>query len=175
MDGHLIVTTSPATQQSEPFAVVYAEHRDAVLRLAMLLCGDRELAEDVTADAFARTWPRWERGDVDDVGAYLRRAAVNGLRSQWRRRGLRRDREQRRVSGDDRGTLDAPQAVVDRDAVLAAVRRLPERQRAAVVLRFYEDRPTHDIAAVLGVTESSVRTLLQRASRALEQELGGQR
>ena len=156
---------------SDGFAVVYSEHRDPLLRFAVLLCGDRDVAEDVVADSFARVWPRWERGEVHDVGAYLRRSVSNRLATFWRRRQLQRDRELHRHTGDHRGQLAADQVVADRDAVLAAVRRLPDKQRDAVVLRFYEDRTTVDIAAVLGVREATVRSHLARAAASLRQAL----
>ena len=155
----------------EGYAAVYAEHRDPLLRLAVLLCGDRDVAEEVVAEAFARTWPRWERGAVDDPGPYLRRAVVNNLNSFWRRRALRRTREEHRLTGDHRGQHGAEDRLADRDEVAAAVRRLPTAQRTAVVLRFYEEMTTHEIAEVTGTTDSTVRSNLSRAAETLQRHL----
>ena len=154
------------------FADVYAEHRDDLFRLAVLLCGDRELAEDVVADAVAATMPKWEDGQVDDPAAYLRRAVVNNLNSFWRRRALRRVREEHRLTGDRRGQRDHDDQVADRDAVLAAIDRLPTKQRTAVVLRFYEDLSTAAIADAMGTAESTVRSTLSRAADTLRDRLG---
>lgn len=168
----MVTRTTGAARTKDGFAAVYATHRDEVVRLVLLLCGDRDLAEDVTADAFAWTWPRWERGDVDDVGAYVRRAAVNTLNSFWRRRALRRTREEHRLTGDRRGQRTHDDQVVDRDAVLDAIRALPDAQRTVVVLRFYEDAPTARIAEITGTAESTVRSNLSRAAATLEGLLG---
>lgn len=168
----MLTTTVPTTRPRSGFAEVYARHRDDVFRLALLLCGDRELAEDVTADAFARTWPQWEQGEVADVGAYLRRATVNNVNSFWRRRALRRTREEHRLTGDHRGQRGHDQQLADRDAVMDAVRQLPTKQRTVVVLRFYEDLSTSAIAELTGTSESTVRSNLSRAADTLEDLLG---
>lgn len=65
---------------------MFAADRDRAYRSALLICRDHHVAEDVVAEAFARTWVHWERGRVADPRAYVRRAIVNDLRSRWRRR-----------------------------------------------------------------------------------------
>ncbi len=82
---------------------------------------------------------------------------VNEVRSRGRRQVLERREEERR-SGGGRGPRAPDEQVVDRDAVLAALQRLPVRQRAAIVLRFYEDRSDADAAAVLGVRVATIRS-----------------
>ncbi|MBA2496662.1 MAG: hypothetical protein H0V33_06125, partial [Acidimicrobiia bacterium] len=72
------------------YAAVFAEHRASVLGLAFVLCGDRHVAEDVAAEAFARVWPHWRAGRVADDRSYLRKAVVNEVRSRWRRRAVER-------------------------------------------------------------------------------------
>lgn len=163
---------SETGQRDERFATVFALHRDGLVRFAVLLCGDLDLAHDVVMDTFADTWPRWRAGAVHDPGVYLRRAVVNNLNSVWRRRALRRAREEQRLTGDGRGQRAHDDQVVDRDAVAAAVCQLPMRQRVVVVLRFYEDMPTAAIAALTGTSESTVRSQLSTAARRLEQLLG---
>lgn len=143
----------PATD----FGAVFEAHHAAVLRLAYLLVGDRTLAEDLTADAFARTYPRWRRGRIDDVGAYLRRAVVNGARSWGRRDSTARRYLPRLVEPDVADDLSA-----ERDRLWWALGQLSPRQRAVLVLRYYEDRSEAEIAALLGVSRGTVKTLASR-------------
>ncbi|MCZ7529709.1 MAG: hypothetical protein M5U31_04820 [Acidimicrobiia bacterium] len=89
--------------RAEEFAAVFAEHHQEVRRLAYALCGDWARADDAAAEAFARTWPKWRRGKVDDVRPYLRRTVVNHVRGRWRRRATER-REEHHHRGDDRGS-----------------------------------------------------------------------
>lgn len=149
------------------FADVYAEHRDRILRLAYLLCGDRHLAEDLAADAFANTWKRWERGEVDDVGAYLRRAVVNQRNSWWRRRSMHRDRVEDRRTGDARGERTHEERTADRDALWQALQRLPQRERQVLVLRYWEELSIAEIAAALDVSEGTVKSQLSRGTARL--------
>lgn len=68
------------------FAVVFNAHHRRAVRLAWVLTGDAHVAEDIVAEAFSKVWLQWDKGRVDDVGAYLRRAVVNHVRSRSRRR-----------------------------------------------------------------------------------------
>ncbi len=166
-----MVARGGATTLDADFAEAYRVHGAGAAQLAYLLCGDRHRAEDAVAEAFARTYPLWKRGRVDDIGAYVRRAVVNEVRSRGRRQVLER-REETRRSGGGRGPRAPDEQVADRDAVLQALQRLPVRQRAAIVLRFYEDRSDTDAAAVLGVRVGTVRSQvwkgLQTMRRLLE-------
>ena len=144
------------------FAVVYAEHRDAMVRLAFLLTSDLHRAEDVVADAFSRVWQRWRRGEVDDVRSYLRRAVVNAANSSLRRRYLERHHAGR-VDGDDRGIVQHDEAAAARDELWRAIQRLPVRQRQVVVLRFYEELTVAEVADVLAVSEGTVKSHSSKA------------
>lgn len=146
------------------FADVFAAHRIEALRLAYLLCGDRDRAEDVVADVFVKLFRRWGRGGIDNPRAYLRRAVVNELNSRFRRLALER-REAGRQHGDDRGARRPDDQIADADAIAAALAALPVRQRTAVVLRYYADLPEREVADVMGV---SVGTVKSSVSRALE-------
>lgn len=144
------------------FAVVYAQHRDAMVRLAFLLTSDEHRAEELVADAFSRVWQRWRAGEVHDVRPYLRRAVVNAANSRLRRRYLER-RHARRVAGDGRGVVQLDEAAAARDEVWQAIRRLPERQRQVIVLRFYEDLTVAETAHLLGVSEGTVKSQSAKA------------
>lgn len=145
------------------FDAVYRARRDHLLRLALLLTGDRDVAEDAVADAVARTWARWDRGEITDPEAYLRRAVVNAVTDGFRSRGRRRRREERR-DRDGRDAPDVADQVARRTAVLEALDRLTPEQRAVLVLRYFDDRTEAETAALLDV---SIGTVKSRAARAL--------
>ncbi len=148
---------------------LYRDEYEASVRLARLLVGDRHRAEELAQDAFVRVAPVLTgEGAVppDNPAAYLRTVLVNLCRDHGRRR--------RTV---DRHPLPAPTAApapglpADLDEVWQAVRRLPERRRTAIVLRFWADRPTDEIAALLGCRPATVRSLVRRGLASLGEVL----
>lgn len=143
------------------FSAVFEVERDAVLRLACALVGDVEVARDLAADAFARTYAQWRRGRVEQPGAYVRQAVVNGARDHFRRAQRRRRHEARRT-GDDRGAGSVADGVVGRDAVQRLLTELPVRQRAALVLRYWVDCTDVQVAEALGVPVGTAKSLLRR-------------
>ncbi|WP_051367876.1 SigE family RNA polymerase sigma factor [Hamadaea tsunoensis] len=143
-----------ATTTADAAYVAFVEHAwQRHFRLALLLTGDRHLAEELLQDALVRIYERWRRlSRTDDLHAYLRKVLVNNHTSHWRRRrreSLVADLPDR--PGDD--TVSA-EALVVRDAL----RALPPRQRAVVVLRHYEDLSERDIARALGCTQGTVKS-----------------
>ena len=159
------------SEASESFAEVFNAHHRRAVRLAYMLTGDPHLAEDVVADAFAKVWVQWEKGRVADVGPYLRRAVVNTIRSRHRRRVLEL-REIERRSGDDRGVRTHDEHSAEHDEVWQALLQLPQRQRAAIVLRYYEDMSEADTAAVLGISVGTVKSQVSRGLDRLKAVLG---
>lgn len=151
-------THAPAKRD---FAEVFAAHHPEALRLAYLLCGDPHRAEDAVAEAFTKMYRRWQRGGIDQPRAYLRRAVVNEVNSRFRRLVLER-REAGRQHGDDRGTRPADEDLADRDEVFRALGGLPERQRTAVVLRYYADLTEADTAAAMDVSVGTVKSSVSR-------------
>lgn len=141
-------------------------HQARLFRVALAICGDPHTAEEAVADAVARCWPALSRSGVDDPGAYLRRTVVNVLHGRFRRLAVERRARERR-NGDGRGDLDAAVDMAARDAVLRALRELPERQRAVVVLRFYEGLSEAEIATELGMPAGTVKSTAARASARL--------
>jgi RNA polymerase sigma factor (sigma-70 family) len=139
----------------------YRELRLPLLRLAFLLTGSRETAEDVVQSAFASAQPRWHR--IEDPPAYLRRSVVNlakdGQRREFRRRLLVRPEP------------EAVTAIPEIDETWAVVRRLPATQRAVVVLHYYEDLPLVEIGQLLDRPASTVRSDLRRALARLRKAL----
>lgn len=143
------------------------ERGPALQRFAFLLTAGRgPEAEDLVQTVLARMLQR-DLGPVEDLTAYARRALVNEHTSAGRRESTRR-RALPRLAAEDRGT-DADPA--DRFAVLAALRTLGDRERAAVVLRYYADLPDEEIADELGCARATVRSLVHRALPRLREHL----
>lgn len=154
------------TTASPTFDDYVASRGAALLRLALMLTGDRHLAEDLTQDTLIRVYGRWSRvSGMEQVDAYVRRTLVNAHVS-WRRR--RSSSEVPLAEPSEAGRADAgddgSEAAADRDQTWRLLATLPRKQRAVLVLRYYEDLSDHEIAEVLGCSASTVRS---QASRAL--------
>jgi len=133
------------------FVAFYEDCFASMVRLAYLLTGSEWLAEDLVHDAFARVYVRWRR--VREPRAYLRRAVINACRSAQRQ--LVRERRLKSRELVTHASLDA-------DELFDALAALPYRQRAALVLKFYEGRSHAEIAALLGCREGTVSSLVHR-------------
>ena len=160
------VTTGAPGQESVPFDGWVAVRGPALLRLAYTLTGNTADAEDVVQEALARALPRWGRiSRVDDVDAYVRRMVINAHTSWWRK--FRR-RESPVPEVRDTGVRDtvahAPGGLLpdQRAGLWAACQALPDPQRTAVVLRYYEQLEYAEIAELTGVREGSVRSRVSR-------------
>jgi RNA polymerase sigma-70 factor (sigma-E family) len=160
-----------AEDREERIQALFEAHYPGLCRLASLIVGDRVQAEEVVMDAFLRTFASWRRiRDLDRVEAYLRRAVVNISRSRLRRR---RTEERPAGAPASRGSWDPDRREGDR-VVQEAVLRLPHRQRAAVVLRYYEDLPEADIAHALGCSVGTVKSQLAKARATLGRALAAE-
>ncbi len=166
----------PQTQTREParagpllFEEYVAARGAALLRFTLLLTADVHRAEDLVQDALARAYLRWgsiRRADNPDV--YLRRLLVNAARSWWRRRT---NRELPVAQASDRvapGDLGAESA--ERDLLRRLITTLPYRQRAVLVLRYYEDLDDATIAEILDCSAVTVRTHAFRALATLRRQ-----
>jgi DNA-directed RNA polymerase specialized sigma24 family protein len=142
----------------------YRRLRPALLRLAHLLTGSPEVAEDVVHDAFLACGTRWSTLDLPE--AYLRRAVVNQARSALRKLGRDRDK----VARYGRAAVVAV-GEPELDGTWALLRGLPARQRAALVLRFYEDLPEAEIARLLGCRPGTVKSLIHRGLDKVRKEV----
>lgn len=131
-----------------------------LLRFGVLLCGDRAQAEDLTQEALARVYVRWSRLRGDNPEAYARRTMINAQASWWRSPWSAR----RVAVVPDLAGPDAYASADDREMVLAALRTLPARMRAVVVLRYWLGLSEQETAAELGVSAGSVKS---QASRGL--------
>ncbi|HMG42223.1 MAG TPA: SigE family RNA polymerase sigma factor [Acidimicrobiales bacterium] len=136
------------------FEALYVGSYDRLVRLARLTSADGVPAEEIVQDAFVQLYRRW--ADVREPAAYLRLAVVNGCRSWGRRRLLLARR-------GDPPRLPEPGLDGDALAVRQALATLSPRQRAAVVLRYFEDLPEAEIARALGCRPGTVKSLLSRS------------
>ena len=159
---------------------LYAEHALGLVRLAVVLTGDRGAAEDIVQDAFLGLYRRWDSlGDMAAPLGYLRVSVVNGCRTALRRRsrlwlGAIADVAE---AGDDgrAGFAESAEARAllgdEQRAVAAALRKLPRRQREAVVLRYYLDLTVEETAKAMGVSPGTVKSATHRALAAVGQIL----
>ena len=166
--------TQPIAQDAadEAVTVLYRAHALRLTRLAYVMIGDRGLAEDIVQEAFAGLHRRWGRlSDTSKAVFYLRSSVLNGCRTV-----LRRSTAARALTLIDLG--EVPMSVVasaeatalsaeERRALMSAIRRLPARQREALVLRFYLDEPEAEIARLMGIRPGTVRSTTYRALAAL--------
>jgi len=155
----------------EQFADFALRRGAALVRLARGLLRDPHQAEDVVQDVLARAYVQWTRvSAADDPDAYVRRMVVNACTS-WFRRAARREYAHDAASLPERVVDDPTGALDERDRVVALLRRLPAKQRAALVLRHYEGLPDAEIARLLGSSEVSVRTNAHRGLASLRRML----
>ena len=149
---------------------LYLCHGPEALRLAYLLTGDRELAEDLAQEAFVRVARRLTGlRNADSVRWYLRRTVVNLANSHLRRRRVERA-HMPALASSVAGVVTTD--VVTKQVVRDAIARLSARQRTVVVLRYYQDLTDQQIASVLGCPVGTVKSLLHRAAAILRQHLG---
>jgi RNA polymerase sigma-70 factor (sigma-E family) len=133
-------------------------------RLAYLLTGTVPDAEDLLQTTFAKLLPRWGRvSAVEDVDAYVRRALVNASKSWW---GRKRRRFEVLVDHVPE-VVAADPGPTDNDLLVQLVAGLPTGQRAVIVLRYYEQRNEAEVAAILGVSEGTVKSQGAKARRKL--------
>lgn len=138
-----------------------------------LHCGDRMVAEELAQEALVRLWQRWDRmGRARDRSpdGWVWTVALNLSRSKLRRRGAER-RARARRGPDPATTADEPSRA-DVLAVRDAIRQLPDRQRTAVVLRYYADLPVSEVAQAMGCAEGTVSSHTHKALATLGVALG---
>ncbi len=141
------------------------------LRRAVLLVGDQRAAEALVQEAMVRLWAAWRRQPPDNPGAYLRTVTTNLAISGWRRRRLR---EVPFEMGPEPSVDDSAAELGEHDVVWRAVRALPPRQRAVIVLRYYEGLSEPEICAVLGMAPGTVRSQASKARDHLRSTLNNE-
>lgn len=161
-------------QQADADAAVtalYDAHYRSLVRLATLLVHDMSTAEEVVQDSFVALHAGLHRlRDSEKTLSYLRAAVVNRARSVLRHRVVV-DRNAPKPPPDMPSAEHGAMALIERSAVVAALRALPERQREVVVLRFYGDLSEAQIAAAMGITRGAVKSHTSRAMSSLRSVL----
>jgi RNA polymerase sigma-70 factor (sigma-E family) len=151
----------------EAVAALYAEHALGLVRLAVIMTGDRASAEDIVQDAFLGLYRSWERlTDTSFPLAYVRASVLNGCRSALRGQSRRRRAD---LATDVPGESAEASAMLSEEqrAVARAIRRLPKRQREALVLRYYLDLSEEEIARTMGISRGTVKSATSRALAAV--------
>lgn len=154
---------APSAAVDPAFVDLFDREFPAITRTVAVVTGDRELAADVTQEAFARAFSRWRTvGRYDRPGAWVRRVAI--------RLAMRAVRRDRRPEALEEASVTVPGS---RDLDLErAVATLPGKQRAAITLHYFDDLPVRDVAAHLGCSEATAKVHLHRARVRLATILG---
>ena len=150
---------------------LYSLHHRGLVRLAMLLVRDIPTAEDVVQDSFVAMHDGWQRlRDAESALAYLRQAVLNRSRSVLRHRAVVAKHPEK-PSPDMPSAEHGALVQLERSAVIAALRKLPGRQREAIVLRYYADLSEAEVAAAMGISCGAVKSHTARAMAALRADL----
>lgn len=159
---------SATTVREEPIGYLFRESYARMVRLAFLMTSDNALAEEIVQEAFVKVWKNWSRIRSEGSSqAYLRAAVLNQSRSSLRRRFL----ESRKKPPYE--PVAADQEASRRVDVGRALLCLPPRQRACVILRYYEDMTEKQCAQILRVSVGTIKSQTYKALRRLETEIGG--
>jgi RNA polymerase sigma-70 factor (sigma-E family) len=171
--GAFLAAPTARTEWSAELAVVelYSMHYSALVRLAAMLVRDTPTAEEVVQDAFIAMHDGWERlRDAEKALAYMRQAVVNRSRSVLRHRMVV-EKNQQKPSPDMPSAEHGALALLERSAVIAALRGLPERQREVIVLRYYADLSEAEIASAMKISRGAVKSHTSRGMAALRAAL----
>lgn len=153
-------------QDQREFAEFYAAAWGDCLRIVMVSAADRPLAEDLVAEAFTKAWASWQKvRGLAEPRAWVIRCAINARVSWWRRH-----RREVALGSQDTMAAAGQDLALDRSLV-AALRRLPVRQREVIALRLLLDLDTGTTAEMLGMSTSTVATHLHRAIGALRRDI----
>jgi RNA polymerase sigma-70 factor (sigma-E family) len=153
------------TEARQAVSALYQAHAIGLMRLALIMLGDRPSAEDVVQDAFCGLYRRWRTlSDTEKALSYVRSSVLNGARTVLRRRA------RQPLGTEDRPVESAESAVLvfaEHQRVVDAIRRLPDRQREALVLRYYLDLSEEEIARAMAISRGTVKSTCSRALAAL--------
>lgn len=163
----------PAPAPTEAVTALYRAHALGLIRLAVVMLGDRPAAEDAVQEAFCGLYRRWHHlSDPGKALSYVRSSVINSCRTVLRRRGRQGALDP--SAGDPAGESAEATALIGEEhrQVLTAIRRLPARQREVLVLRFYLDLDEGEIAAAMRISRGTVKSTTSRALAALGRILG---
>lgn len=154
-------------------AMLYAQHALGLTRLALIMTGDRQAAEDIVQDAFGGLYRRWYRlRDPDKALSYVRSAVLNGCRTETRRARAALASRNRDYLRPAWSAESAALASEERREVIAALLRLPARQREALLLRHYLDLSEAQTASAMRISPGTAKSTVARGLAALRELLG---
>lgn len=154
--------------EEREFREFVAARSRSLLHTAYLLTGDWEQGRDLLQTALASTARRWSRlRDRQQPETYVRRALYHAHVDRFRLLSWGKETVTDKLPDSSAQTADLADTVVQRQDIMAALRRLPRRQRAVIVLRYFEDRPDQEIAAILGIAQGTVRSQTHKALASL--------
>ena len=163
--SELATCDSELLEVSEPFEDFYRRDFRSVAGLAYALCGSTGAAEDITQDAFLAALRQWD--SLRNPGAWVRKTVANRSVSQFRRRAS----ETKALFRLGDGAFSDVQLPEHDDALWGEVRRLPKRQRQVLALRYIDGNSIGEIASLLGLSDTTVKTHLQRGKQTLNDRL----
>lgn len=170
-DGTATVAASVEWDADKAVTTVYSTHYRSLVRLAVLLVRDVGTAEEVVQDAFIAMHGAWRRlRDPEKALAYLRQSVVNRSRSVLRHRAVV-DKYAPKATPDAPSAEHGALGALERSAVVDALRELPNRQREALVLRYYADLSEAQIAEAMGISRGAVKSHTARGMAALRSVL----
>jgi RNA polymerase sigma-70 factor (sigma-E family) len=162
-----------AGRDSAAFAEFATARSAALFRAAYLMVGDHGLAEDLLQEALTKTYVAWPRlRDINNAEAYTRKAITTTAISWWRRKSWQAEKPRDDVPELAARGHEPEHAVAERDWLWAELRQLPPKQRAAIVLRFYEDLTEAQTAAALGCSVGTVKSQVSTGLKRLRDRLG---
>ncbi|GAB2626895.1 DNA-directed RNA polymerase sigma-70 factor [Paractinoplanes abujensis] len=160
----------------ESFTAFVATRSHRLIAHAELLCGHREQARDIVQSVLTRAYLRWSRIEHDDPYGYVQRSVTNAVTDWWR---TGHQRHERPVDVVPDAPAGPDNALEDRRSLLAALDLLTGRERAVVVLRYFDDHTERDVAKILGISVGTVKstchTALRKMRIALDDEVRGPR
>jgi RNA polymerase sigma-70 factor, ECF subfamily len=158
-------------ERRRTFEAVVRDHGTGLTQLAFFLCRNQASAEELVAEALARTWVRWRDGEVEDLVPYLRRVVAN-LAHKMRYRRLLSLRYETHFDAMLQGDR-VSETVATRVDLVRAVLRLPLPQREVIVLRYFEDMSEMQVAKTLSISTGTVKSRTSRALATLNRVYGG--
>jgi RNA polymerase sigma-70 factor (sigma-E family) len=162
-----------ARRDTVAFTEFVAARSASLFRTAYLMVGERDLAHDLVQEALTKTYVAWPRlRDVSKADAYTRKAITTTYISWWRRKAWSAERPRDDVPEHRVHAPDHDSRVVDRDWMWAELQKLPPRQRAAIVLRYYEDLTEAQTAEVMDCAVGTVKSQVSQGLRRLREQLG---
>jgi len=165
--GTVIGSITAEQHSEEAVRALYSANYQSLVRLAAILVRDAATAEEVVQDAFVAMHGAWRRlRDTEKALSYLRQSVVNRSRSVLRHRAVV-DKYAPKPAPDAPSAEQGAITLLERSAVIAALRALPARQREALVLRYYADLSEAQIASTMGISRGAVKSHTARGMSAL--------